>query len=67
MGMALRLAHLFSGGVPGILSTTGLKLSDSNLKLNVQISSRVLIGDAVERLFYELADILKVKGNIIYS
>jgi exopolyphosphatase/guanosine-5'-triphosphate,3'-diphosphate pyrophosphatase len=66
MGLALRLAHLLSGGVPGILSKTILKLFDSNLILEVQPKNQVLIGNAVEKLFYELAYTLKKKGKITY-
>ncbi len=64
MGVALRLAHLLSGGVPGILSRTELEMSKSELKLKVDETSRVLIGNAVEKIFYYLADTLEVSGKI---
>ena len=64
MGVALRFAHLLSGGVPGILPRTKLKMSKNKLKLKVDDSSRVLIGEGVEKLFDELADLLNLKGKI---
>jgi|AP95_1055475.scaffolds.fasta_scaffold09605_2 exopolyphosphatase/guanosine-5'-triphosphate,3'-diphosphate pyrophosphatase len=64
MGVALRLAHMLSGGVPGILPRTTLHISKAKLKLKVDKASRVLIGDAVEKLFYDLADMLEIEGSI---
>jgi exopolyphosphatase/guanosine-5'-triphosphate,3'-diphosphate pyrophosphatase len=64
MGVALRMAHLLSGGVPGILPRTELKMSKSKLKLKVDEASAVLIGSAVEEIFDDLAGTLGVKGEI---
>ena len=64
MGVALRFAHLLSGGIPGILPRTKLKISKTKLKLTVDDASRVLIGEAVEKLFDEMADMLELKGKI---
>ena len=64
MGVALRFAHLLSGGVPGILPRTRLKMSKSKLKLIVDKASHVLIGETVESLFDDLADMLNLKGKI---
>ncbi len=64
MGVALRLAHLLSGGVPGILPRTALEVSGSELNLKVDESSRVFIGDAVEKIFYNLAATLELSGKI---
>jgi exopolyphosphatase / guanosine-5'-triphosphate,3'-diphosphate pyrophosphatase len=65
MGIALKFAHLLSGGVPGILPRTTLKMSKSKLKLEVDATSQVLIGDSVEKLFHDLADTLEVTGKIV--
>ena len=64
MGVALRMAHSLSGGVPGILPRTALNMSNSKLILKVDESSRVLIGNSVEKIFHDLADTLDVKGKI---
>jgi len=66
MGQALRFAHLISGGVPGILTRSTLKLSKSRLELEVDDSSKALIGDAVKKLFLALATTLDVSGDIKY-
>ena len=64
MGVALRFTHLLSGGVPGILPRTRLKMSKSKLKLIVDKASHVLIGETVESLFDDLADMLNLMGKI---
>ncbi|HIF58576.1 MAG TPA: Ppx/GppA family phosphatase [Rhodospirillales bacterium] len=64
MGVALRFAHLISGGVPGVLPCVNLKVYDETLRLSVDGSDRDLISESVERLFYELADTLNLLGEI---
>ena len=64
LGLALRLAHTLSGGVPGILSKSHLELTTEKLTLHLGKEGQVLLGEAVERLFYELAGTLNIEGSI---
>ena len=63
-GVALRLAHTFSGGVPGILRKSRLELANKKLTFHLGEEGQVLLGEAVEKLFHELADTLNVQGEI---
>ena len=64
LGLALRLAHLISGGVPGLLEKTGLSLTKSNLTLGLAPNRKLFHSEAVERLFRDLAKTLDVKPKI---
>jgi exopolyphosphatase / guanosine-5'-triphosphate,3'-diphosphate pyrophosphatase len=64
MGLALRFAHLISGGVPGILPKTKLRIKDRLLELRVDNDSSALISTSVERLFLNLGSKLKLEGRI---
>jgi exopolyphosphatase/guanosine-5'-triphosphate,3'-diphosphate pyrophosphatase len=64
MGKALRFAHLISGGAPGVLPCVSLKIYNKKLELSVDGSNRDLISGSVEKLFYELAKTLGLKGKI---
>lgn len=64
LGLALRLAHVISGGVPGLLEKTGLSLTRSNLTLGLAPNRKLFHSEAVERLFRDLAKTLDVKPKI---
>ncbi|MDE0539220.1 MAG: Ppx/GppA family phosphatase [Rhodospirillales bacterium] len=64
LGLALRLAHLISGGVPGLLEKTRLSLTESNLTLGLAPNRKLFHSEAVERLFRDLAKTLDVKPKI---
>ncbi len=64
LGLALRLAHTLSGGVPGILPKSHLELTGRKLTLHLGEAGQVLLGEAVEKLFYELAETLGIEGAI---
>jgi exopolyphosphatase / guanosine-5'-triphosphate,3'-diphosphate pyrophosphatase len=49
IGLALRLAYTLTGGVPGLLRGTSLRLTDSKLVLNVVSEHALLLGEAVQR------------------
>lgn len=54
VGLALRLGHTLSGGVPGLLDRSRLQLTGENLILDATGSAE-LIGDVVERRLETLA------------
>lgn len=49
IGLALRLAYTLTGGVPGLLRGSSLRLSDARLTLNVLSGHALLLGEAVQR------------------
>ena len=49
VGLALRLAYTLTGGVPGLLPGTSLKLTDAKLYLNLSSNHALLVGEAVQR------------------
>ena len=64
MGLALRFAHLISGGVPGILPKTKLRIDDKLIQLIVENDSKSLISLSVKKLFLNLSNELKLEGRI---
>jgi exopolyphosphatase/guanosine-5'-triphosphate,3'-diphosphate pyrophosphatase len=64
IGLSLRLAHVLSGGVPGLLSRTELKHADGRLTLRLTPNQDLFSGDAVERLFRALAETVGVPGDV---
>jgi len=54
-GLALRLAYTLTGGVPGLLEGSALKLSDSKLVLTLLSDHSLLAGEAVQRRLDALA------------
>lgn len=48
-GLALRLAYTLTGGVPGLLGGSSLKLTDSKLVLTLLPDHALLAGEAVQR------------------
>jgi exopolyphosphatase / guanosine-5'-triphosphate,3'-diphosphate pyrophosphatase len=49
IGLALRLAYTLTGGVPGLLRGSSLRLTDAKLTLNVMSDHVLLLGEAVQR------------------
>ncbi len=49
IGLALRLAYTLTGGVPGLLRGSSLRLTDAKLTLNVVSDHALLLGEAVQR------------------
>jgi exopolyphosphatase/guanosine-5'-triphosphate,3'-diphosphate pyrophosphatase len=49
IGLALRLAYTLTGGVPGLLRGSSLRLTDTKLTLNVLSDHALLLGEAVQR------------------
>ncbi len=48
-GLALRLAYTLTGGVPGLLKGSSLKLSETKLTLSLTSNHALLVGEAVQR------------------
>ena len=61
-GLALRLAHMLSGGAPGLLPRTRLRRTKTTLVLKLPEEREVFEGDAVERRFRALARSLGLKA-----
>ena len=59
-GLALRLAHVLSGGVPGLLVQTNLKRSTKRIVLDLGKNRNLFKGEAVQKLISHLADVMKV-------
>src|SRR5215469_3748651 len=49
IGLALRLAYTLTGGVPGLLRGSSLRVTDAKLTLNVMSDHALLLGEAVQR------------------
>jgi exopolyphosphatase / guanosine-5'-triphosphate,3'-diphosphate pyrophosphatase len=49
IGLALRLAYTLTGGVPGLLQGSSLRLTDAKLTLNLMPDNALLLGEAVQR------------------
>jgi exopolyphosphatase/guanosine-5'-triphosphate,3'-diphosphate pyrophosphatase len=64
IGLALRLAHTLSGGAPGLLPQTRMKLKNGRLVLEVPEDSAVFVSEAVERRFKSLARSMDAKPKI---
>lgn len=65
IGLALRLAHVLSGGVPDVLPKSALTLTSNRLTMKLEGGARELAGEGVQRIFEDLAEKLGVKGEII--
>jgi len=57
-GLALRLAYTLTGGVPGLLEGSALKLTDGKLVLTLMSDHALLAGEAVQRRLDALARVL---------
>ena len=59
VGMALRLAHVFSGGIPGLLPQSKLTHVNGELDLRLDAAVDSFAGSAAQRVLKQLSDILK--------
>jgi len=64
-GLAMRLGQRISGGVAPILEQTSLSKADGALRLNVPRAEQSLAGDAVRRRLQRLAEVLKLRPEVI--
>ena len=64
MGAALRLAHIVSAGVPGLLGKTTLAKHGSELYLDLRNNSALFKSGVVEKLLKRLADVMEIKFSI---
>jgi exopolyphosphatase/guanosine-5'-triphosphate,3'-diphosphate pyrophosphatase len=64
IGLALHLAHTLSGGAPGLLPQTRMKVKNGRLILEVPDDSAVFLSEAVERRFKTLARSMDLKPKI---
>ncbi len=64
IGLALRLAHTLSGGAPGLLAQTRLKIEKDRLILVLPADNAVFLSDAVERRLKQLAASKGLKAKI---
>ncbi|MBU0724191.1 MAG: Ppx/GppA family phosphatase [Alphaproteobacteria bacterium] len=58
LGVALRLAHTFTGGAPGILPATPLRVIAGKLFFTVTETHEALLGDVVQRRLESLGSVL---------
>jgi len=65
LGLALRLSHTISGGVPGLLPRTKLVLKGNKLTLNLGEDRKLFMGIAVERLMNDLSGALQVEPVVL--
>ncbi len=63
-GQAMRLGQRLSGGVGSVLKRTSLAARDGAIELSVRRGEEALVGDAVERRFIRLAELLDCKPVI---
>jgi exopolyphosphatase/guanosine-5'-triphosphate,3'-diphosphate pyrophosphatase len=61
IGLGLRLAYTLSGGAPGVLAQSSLKLKGGFLSLSVPSDGSVVVGDAVQRRLDALARSLEAE------
>lgn len=65
LGCALRLAHVLSGGVAGLLPRTELRRNQKRLTLRLSPHQQLFNSEAVERLFNTLAKLIDLDGQIV--
>jgi exopolyphosphatase/guanosine-5'-triphosphate,3'-diphosphate pyrophosphatase len=64
IGLALRLAHTLSGGAPGLLAQTRLKVDKDRLILVLPADNAVFLSEAVDRRLKQLAASKGLKAKI---
>ncbi len=65
-GLALRLGHTISGGAPGLISRTELRVEKDQLFLCIREGDRsALVSEAVERRLKTLGRALGLKGSVV--
>ncbi len=57
-GLALRLAYTLTGGVPGVLAGSALKLTEARVSLSLMPNHVLLLGEAVQRRLDALAKVM---------
>ena len=65
VGVALRLAHVFSGGIPGLLPQSELIHTNGELDLRLDAAVDSFAGSAAQRVLGQLSDILKSKPDTV--
>jgi len=63
IGLSLRLAHVLSGGVPGLLPKTELSYAEGNIVLDLTNDPSLFSSDAVEKIVASLAEV----GGVTYD
>lgn len=66
-GLAMRLGQRLSGGVASVLKRTSLQVVRGHLELGVRRGEEALVGDAVERRFLRLAEVLGLEPVVVTS
>ena len=64
IGVSLRLAHVLSGGVPGLLSRTRLGFSEGGISLDLTSDRQLFSSSAVESIVRDLAKEIGVSYTI---
>ena len=64
IGLSLRLAHVLSGGVPGLLSRASLGLLEGGISLDLNSDRQLFSGSAVEKIVQDLAKEMSVSYTI---
>lgn len=64
LGLALRLAYALSGGVPGLLRRTRLKIADDALLLKLPRAQATYVGETVDRRLRSLARALDLEPKL---
>jgi exopolyphosphatase/guanosine-5'-triphosphate,3'-diphosphate pyrophosphatase len=64
IGLALRLAHTLSGGAPGLLAQTRLKVEKERLILLLPADNAVFLSEAVDRRLKQLAASRDLKAKM---
>ena len=64
VGAGLRLAHILSAGVPGLLGETNLTIQKGELFLDLSNNSALFKSGVVEKLLKRLADLMELNFSI---
>lgn len=67
IGLAMRLGHNISAGMPGILYKTSLSLSGKNLVLRFDQDTSLLMGEAVQKRLNKLAQIMRLTPIVVLA
>lgn len=67
VGLAMRLAYTFSGGVISLLQRARLERDGARMTLSLPDHADILVGDVVERRFNALARALSCEAEIEYA
>lgn len=64
IGLAMRLGHNISAGMPGVLPATSLTIQHDTLVLGFQEGSGLLMGEAVQKRLDKLAQVMGLKVEV---